>query len=469
MAEPFSFFLITDTHIFARALGTQGEAFEKFDKYGSTCHKASGALFDAAAKLMLNDGECNTVLVCGDISDNGQYLSNIEASGRLKALQDGGKRLIAITATHDYTSDGRYPDRVIDSFSFDGGSVVPARGTKRSELDGFYGQFGKDGALSVHADSGSYCVQLQEGYRLLCLNDDGDGVICGYSSSCMDWIHENITEAQAAGDFIFAMTHHPVVPPSPVFPLVSKRDMLKDYEAVADTFAKWGLTLIFTGHTHVQCIRSRKTPCGRTFYDVGTGALVSYPVPVRKVEISQNTVKIKTLFPETFEMDSKIYSVSEYTKKRFDSTVYGAIDGARHDIDRLAAVLNGLSIGRKGIDKHKKLVKIAGFTADKITVGTVDRILLLHSGVRRIKKVKLKDLLADCFRGFYAGERFVKENSEEHRFLRALTERGVKIAAKAKIKAASGESSQETAAALLDSIVLPPKINPNNTVIKPDT
>ena len=86
LAEPLRFFLVTDTHIFGQALGTSGAAFQKLDAYGSTCYKASGALFDAAAKRMLESPEIDTVLVCGDISSNGEYLSNTEAAKHLEAL-----------------------------------------------------------------------------------------------------------------------------------------------------------------------------------------------------------------------------------------------------------------------------------------------------------------------------------------------------------------------------------------------
>ena len=431
MAEPLRFFLVTDTHIFGQTLGTSGAAFQKLDAYGSTCYKASGALFDAAAKRMLESPEIDIVLVCGDISSNGEYLSNTEAAKHLEALQNAGKHVVAITATHDYTSDDRFPDRVISSFSYDGETAVPARGTKRTELDGFYQKFGKQQALSVHDASGSYCIRLKDGYRLLCLNDDGNGVNCGYDETCMNWIFENIEAARAAGDFIFAMTHHPVVPPSPLYPMVSKRDMLLDYETVADTFAAWGLTLIFTGHSHIQCIRSRKTPSGRTFYDVGTAALVSYPVPIRKVEIQNGEVHIETLHPD-------------------------------------AAILNGLSIGRAGIDAHKQLVRFAGLVADKITVGAVDRLLFLHSGVRDIRKTKVKDLFGDCFRGFYAGERFVRENSAEYRFLRALTLRALGLAKKAGMKKAGEDDFQKTILDILDSVLLPTPIDPNTATLHLD-
>ena len=74
LAEPLRFFLVTDTHIFGQALGTSGAAFQKLDAYGSTCYKASGALFVADAKRMPDTPAIHTVLLCVDPSSNGDSL-----------------------------------------------------------------------------------------------------------------------------------------------------------------------------------------------------------------------------------------------------------------------------------------------------------------------------------------------------------------------------------------------------------
>lgn len=195
---------------------------------------------------------------------------------------------------------------------------------------------------------------------------------------------------------------------------------------------------------------------------------MSYPVPIRKVEIQNGEVHIETLHPETFTIDGETYNTLEYTKTRFDSIIYGAIDGARHDLDRLAAILNGLSIGRAGIDAHKRLVRFAGLVADKITVGAVNRLLFLHSGVRDIRKTKVKDLFADCFHGFYAGERFVRENSAEYRFLRALTLRALGLAKMAGFKKAGDTDFKELILQILDSVLLPPPLDPNTVTFRLD-
>ncbi len=465
MKKPLKFFLITDTHVYARSLGTDGEAFEKKDAYGSTCYKASESLFDAAADLMLKSDDINIVLIAGDLTSNGEYESNINMSKKLQELNKKGKQVIVITATHDYTSDARFPNRVIKSYKCQGGREVETPGTERRELDSFYGEFGRAQAMSVHENSGSYCIKLQEGFRLLCLNDDGNGVNCGYDEECMSWILNCIKESRDAGDFIFAMTHHPLVPPMKVYPMISRRDMLVDFEKTAEIFADAGLSLIFTGHSHIQSIRSHTSKKGNTIYDVGTAALVSYPVPVRQVTVTGETAEIKTLRPKSFVMDGQEYSVTGYTKTRFDSTIYGAIEGAKNDYERLAAILGGISIKREVVDNHKILMRTLGNIADRLTVKGAAKLLMVKADIRGIEKVKIKDLFAGIFRGLYAGEKVIDRNSREYGFIRAVMERILIIGAKAGVKSLDGKENREKIFEIADDIILPGKYDPNNITI----
>lgn len=101
-------------------------------------------------------------------------------------------------------------------------------------------------------------------------------------------------------------------------------------------------------------------------------------------------------------------------------------------------------------------------------MGAVDRLLFLHSGVRDIRKTKVKDLFADCFRGFYAGERFVRENSAEYRFLRALALRALGLAKMAGVKKAGDTDFKESILQILDSVLLPPPLDPNTATFRLD-
>ena len=78
--------------------------------------------------------------------------------------------------------------------------------------------------------------------------------------------------AHEAGDEVLAMTHHPVLPPSPIYPLFSRRDMLGDFEHTSTVLADAGVQFIFTGHTHMQNIAVKTTEKGNTIYDINTSA-----------------------------------------------------------------------------------------------------------------------------------------------------------------------------------------------------
>ena len=83
-----------------------------------------------------------------------------------------------------------------------------------------YYEFGPNEAISTHPESMSYVVQLAPGYRLFALNDDtnykpeGESG-SGFSDDCMKWIMEQLEDAKKNDQFVIAMTHHPMIAPSP--------------------------------------------------------------------------------------------------------------------------------------------------------------------------------------------------------------------------------------------------------------
>ena len=61
--------------------------------------------------------------------------------------------------------------------------------------------FGLNEAIAFHAETHSYAVQLAPGWRMLALNDDGDGrAFCGYSEDQLHWILDQVKLAHEAGE-----------------------------------------------------------------------------------------------------------------------------------------------------------------------------------------------------------------------------------------------------------------------------
>lgn len=421
--EKVKFYLITDLHYYAPELGTSGKAYIKREIQDQVVLKESGAVIDAAIDLMIADKETNIVLIPGDLTNNGEALSHKGIIEKLRRLKDAGKKVYVTTATHDFNSFERFPEYSSESCYF-GEEKTPAAPTPREALAEMYRPFGMDDAVSIETESMSYAVMLGEKTRLLALNDDGNGhSFCGYFPKCLDWIKQQAKEAAENYETIFAMTHHPLLPPMELYPVISQRDMLGDYKKMAAFLSDLGIGIVFTGHTHEQNVKFIETEKGNRIYDVNTASLVGHPSPIRKVELSKKEVKIETLHIESFEGLPQGMSVKEFFIRKFDTLVLGGIDAAVNDHEKLADILNGLSIPKSFVDNNTFLIKIVGKILDNVTVGTVSKLIGSRADYTDIKNMKVKHLVADVIRNLYGGEQFYSPGTAEYESTMGLIHR----------------------------------------------
>lgn len=401
MSAPLDFYLITDLHHYAHSLGITGELYEKKDHREQLCLAETGAIIDAYINKILEDKQTNIVLVAGDVSNNGAMASHLDLIPKLRRLTNAGKRVFLITATHDYFVEG---NEVGNPVILDGNKQLPAEKTSRDKLLELYHEFGIDEAIAFHKQSHSYCVKLQEGYRLLCLNDDGDRSFCGYSEEQKEWILEQIKAAHEAGDYIFGMTHHPTLPPMPLYPVISIHDMLGDWDNTTTLLADAGLELMFTGHAHMHNIGLKTTEKGNRYYDVNTSSLVGYPSNMRKVRIDDDKIEIHSLTIDSFDWDLKGMSVEEYLKHHFSYMINAVVDSAADDIEVFADLAESFSMRHEQTYKLKKPIQFVGKGLKKWTIGSAARLLGVSKYVdASVKNVLAKDiileLIANAFKG----------------------------------------------------------------------
>ena len=245
---PLTVTVITDTHYYAKSTGIEGAAYEAANTKSQILLKYSAELLDAAFRQIKADKRTDIVLLSGDTTSNGEYDSHREFIEMLRDLKAAGKRVYVITATHDYQDDGQ-------TNSYVGDEKVKIPAAKREELYEMYREFGPDEAISVHRQSMSYVVQLQEGYRLFAINDDSNLTgKSGISDDCYAWLCEQVEDAKKNNQFMLMMTHHPLIAPSPIYALIGKNDMHGDFDIRRKQYADLGLQFILTGHTHIHHI-----------------------------------------------------------------------------------------------------------------------------------------------------------------------------------------------------------------------
>lgn len=315
--ENLNFYLVTDPHYYDTSFKASGPAYERRSKTDQKCVAETGAIIDAGFKKLAEDKDTDIILIPGDLVYRGEYQSHVGFRERLYKLKEQGKRIYLITARHDYAEN---------PVEFEGENEYPVKGMPREELREFYKDFGFDEAISEHRESMSYVVQLQEGYRLLALNCDGD---CkdfkGLWDDQMLWALEEIKKAHEAGDYIFAMTHYPLLPFSSIMHLIGDAK-LTDWEKRANEFADAGMNLIFTGHMHAQALTQHTSPNGNLITDIQTGCFVGCPCAYRKVIIDDKNVNVQSYTIEDFDWDKGGKTGAEYFQWRFDRMIDWKMD-----------------------------------------------------------------------------------------------------------------------------------------------
>ncbi len=387
MQKDLKVYVITDTHHYAISeLGFSNSEDQK-------CMNESGAIIDAVFEKLIAQDDIDIILICGDLTNNGERPSHKEFIEKLYRLKNAGKRVFVVTATHDYGLRELKDGKVVGK---DDGKA------SRSELRGLYFDFGFDESISDYKDGLSYVASLVPGYRLLAINDDCYGSD-DYDDEHLAWILQQIDEAKSSGDYIFAITHHPVLPPSPAFPLFSGRDM-RSYGNKAAILADAGLEFIFTGHAHMQNISSITTENSNTLWDINTGSLVGYPTPIRRVVFEKEKVSITTEKIDSIDWDLKGLTLDEYLIEHFDFMLNDVFHSMAYDLDRLGALGGGFGLSRELIHKLRIPIIMAGKTMQKLTIGKVARLLWISRKVdKSIKDILIKDLVIEIIRNIFTG------------------------------------------------------------------
>ena len=189
----------------------------------------------------------------------------------------------------------------------------------------------------------------------------------------MEWALEEIKKAHESGNYIFAMTHYPLLPFSPIMNLIGDAH-LTDWEKTANTLADAGLDLIFTGHMHAQAVTDYVTEKGNKITDLQTACFVGCPCAYRKVTFKdKNTLDIKSYTIDDFDYDKKGKTAKEYFQWRFDRM----IDYKMHEIlpKPVMNILNKLTV--------KKVCNLLWFNPDK----SIQNILAKDLGIELVRNI----------------------------------------------------------------------------------
>lgn len=415
--KTLNFYHLTDLHFYANEkIGSSGEAYKLKCDLDQKCMAESGAIIDAAFKSVSEDKETEIVLISGDLTFDGEQQSHDALVEKLAALKASGKRVFTTFATHDFYMHARkYTDE-------EGETELPKY--TRAELRQLYNDFGYSEAIAEH-ESYSYCVQLSDDVRLLCLNDDGDfDEFCGYYNDLLFWIKEQVEDAKKAGCEIFAMTHHPVVEPSPVYPLFSHKAMLGGYEFTAPYLADLGIQYIFTGHTHIHDIDFIESKNGNRLYHINTASLIGYPLAYRKVEFSDKGMDVKTIQVTEIDCDLDGRDVLEYAKDHFTYMIKAVFDSIENDYDKFIVLSQGFSGEGEKLRKLQPIMQKIGKFANRLTFKKLGRLLCCGKYIdESIADNSIIEFICQVILNMYSGRETLSPATAEHRAFVAICKR----------------------------------------------
>ncbi len=330
----------------------------------------------AALKAASEQDGIDTVLLTGDLTDHGDRESHEELIELLRSFKAKGKKIYALTATHDFNlgkayvrkigGEGIYKAEPWNSDYFDPETAdfkallkdeyksLPESeytpklfsACTRGELWDLYREFGRDEAVSVCEEGYSYCVELDSKTWCLMLNDDFRnpdkcGVSSTYPTACFNWINETVKAAKKQGKFIFACTHHPLVPPVPAYK-IGGGDMNMRGAFIGHRLADMGISLVFSGHTHFCDIGYMSSERGNGLYNITTPGVKNYPPQFRTVELDGENGKIKTQSTEIKAVDCVDLgdkSLKQYLRDEFLNNYKSKIARMKKPLNKIIAEL----------------------------------------------------------------------------------------------------------------------------------
>ena len=300
-----NFAVISDLHVYDPSLGTSGSAFDTVMYSDRKLLLDSIALLDyAIGDIMRSDAEF--VLICGDLTKDGERVCHNLVAERLTRLSDAGLKVYVIPGNHDINNPG--------AESYDGDRTNSVSTISDNDFLDLYWDFGYNEALFRDPNSLSYVAEPVDGLWLLAIdacryreNQPGQEEIVGgkISQATADWIAATLNEALRDNKAVMIMGHHGIVEHWNGQNKLHPDYLIEDYLHFGKFLASYGVRLAFTGHYHAQDITQAIFDDGSYIYDVETGSLVTAPCPIRYCSIrdgffsAESATIVDKLYPGT--------------------------------------------------------------------------------------------------------------------------------------------------------------------------
>ena len=297
--------VMSDLHYLSPDMIADTEDFEHaFNSDRKLLKESSSVLHEMLERVRADKPDI--LLVSGDLTKDGEQECHAALAKQLQQLQQDvpGLKIYVINGNHDIRNYNA------KNFNTADGKAVPATRTEPEDFKRIYDFVYSDPTVLAtftpaegnKAGGLSYVARPVEGLTVIAMdtcryssdntsNGDDEHETSGAISADLEkWVIEQTAAAKARGDLVVGLEHHGLVPHFDVQPTILPMYLVNGYERIAQEYADAGMSVVFTGHMHAVDIAAMTTAAGNTFYDIETGSALTYPCPVRFVDLRRSTV-----------------------------------------------------------------------------------------------------------------------------------------------------------------------------------
>lgn len=297
--------VMSDLHYLSPDMIADTEDFEHaFNSDRKLLKESSSVLREMLERVRADKPDI--LLVSGDLTKDGEQECHAALAKQLQQLQQDvpGLKIYVINGNHDIRNYNA------KNFNTADGKAVPATRTEPEDFKQIYDFVYSDPTVIAtftpaegnKAGGLSYVARPVEGLTIIAMdtcryssdntsNGDDEHETSGAISADLEkWVIEQTAAAKARGDLVIGLEHHGLVPHFDVQPTILPMYLVNGYERIAQEYADAGMSVVFTGHMHAVDIAAMTTKAGNTFYDIETGSALTYPCPVRFVDLRRSTV-----------------------------------------------------------------------------------------------------------------------------------------------------------------------------------
>lgn len=297
--------VMSDLHYLSPDMIADTEDFEHaFNSDRKLLKESSSVLHEMLERVRADKPDI--LLVSGDLTKDGEQECHAALAKQLQQLQQDvpGLKIYVINGNHDIRNYNA------KNFNTADGKAVLATRTEPEDFKRIYDFVYSDPTVIAtftpaegnKAGGLSYVARPVEGLTIIAMdtcryssdntsNGDDEHETSGAISADLEkWVIEQTAAAKARGDLVIGLEHHGLVPHFDVQPTILPMYLVNGYERIAQEYADAGMSVVFTGHMHAVDIAAMTTKAGNTFYDIETGSALTYPCPVRFVDLRRSTV-----------------------------------------------------------------------------------------------------------------------------------------------------------------------------------